>query len=110
MSSLVNESALLDLITEAVRRAVREELATAPQKPHSYLDVAAAASLASVSPQTVRLWIRQGRLRRYSTGRSLRVRRDELEALLAAGPDSDSAADPAAAALELLNGRRGRRP
>lgn len=107
--ALINEGELLDLITAAVRKAVRDELDAAGDKdPRSreYLDVATAAAMASVSGQTVRGWVRQGRLTRYSTGRSLRVRRDELEALLAAGPDRSRAVDPATAAIELLNNKR----
>jgi excisionase family DNA binding protein len=55
--------------------------------------VAEGAQIASVSPQTIRVWIKAGRLRGYNAGRVLRVRRQELEDFLAAGPSLATTTD-----------------
>lgn len=80
--SLFDEHALRELVENATRRVVREELSRAPGRDR-YLPVAEAAQIAGVAPDTIRSWIGQGRLRRYNAGREIRVRRSELDALLA---------------------------
>lgn len=67
-----------------VRQIVRDELAKA--KPANddgdYLTTAEAARIASVTPGTIRRWIREGELTRHEAGARVRVKRDELEAFL----------------------------
>jgi excisionase family DNA binding protein len=65
-----------------VRQIVRDELAKTKPANDEYLSTAEAARIASVTPGTVRRWIRQGELTRYEAGAHVRVKRDELEALL----------------------------
>ena len=71
-------------LEDEIRRIVREELAK--QKPANdeggYLSTTEAARIASVTPGTIRRWIREGELNRYEAGAHVRVRRDELEAFL----------------------------
>ena len=80
--SLFDEHALRELIEDATRRVVREELSREPGRDR-YLPVAEAAEVAGVAPDTIRAWIGQGRLRRYNAGREIRVRRSELDVFLA---------------------------
>lgn len=56
-----------------------------PAPPAEYLTTAAAATVASVSEGTIRRWVRDGKIRGYRAGRVLRVRRDELDQMLATG-------------------------
>ena len=85
--SLFDEGALRTLISEEVRRAVRDELERKPRSRESLamVSVAEAARLCSVAPQTIRVWGRAGRLTLHRAGRVWRVRVADLEALLAAG-------------------------
>lgn len=78
-------------------RALRAALHEARRGPssHEYLDTDEAADLARVTPATVREWIKQGKLRRYGSGRRLLVRASEIHELLA--PDE---ADPIDRAVE----------
>lgn len=82
---IFDEQRLRDLIADVVREVLRAELATAPGRD-DFLTVVAAAQVAAVHPTTVREWIGEGKLGRYYAGARLRVRRSELEALLAAAP------------------------
>lgn len=72
-------------LEEMIRAIVREELArTQPApEPDVYLSPAAAAELAGVAPATIRRWVAEQRLPGYHAGRAIRIRRSELEALLA---------------------------
>lgn len=93
------EEQLADLVERTVRRVIREELGTARA---DYLSAVEAAQVAGVSAQTVRAWIRAGKIPGYRAGRVWRVRRNELESLLAAGnPDTEAPRD---FALRLLRG------
>jgi excisionase family DNA binding protein len=95
-------------IDEAIRQAVREELrealksfrAPAPATPDELLSVERAAELADVSKATIRRWVEQGLLKRYGSGRALRVRRDEV--LSVRPPELEDETDPDAIALKLL--------
>jgi excisionase family DNA binding protein len=89
--TLFDEGALRTLISEEVRRAVREELERKPRSPESLtmVSVAEAARLCSVAPQTIRAWGRAGRLTLHRAGRVWRVRVADLEALLVAGGPQD---------------------
>ena len=51
-----------------------------------------AATVASVNEGTIRRWVRAGKLRGYRAGRVLRVRRDELDRMLATGRRAPSKA------------------
>jgi excisionase family DNA binding protein len=114
------------LIDEAIRAAVRDELRAVidaevlpllrhfatprPETPaierpdKRYISAKAAARLAGVCDETVRNWIRQGRLRRYNAGRMLRVDSDELAQFLATGAGPAAGIDIASRAMELLTG------
>lgn len=79
----------LDQLREEIRQIVREELAAAGGALSSrgeYMSTAEAGQLAAVSQGTIRRWIREGRLTAAGAGRELRVRRDEIEALMSTGP------------------------
>lgn len=77
----------LDTLRDAIAAIVREEVAKLAPKgapADDYLTVGAAAELASVAPGTVRRWVREGQLTEHRAGRTLRVKRRDLERLLAA--------------------------
>jgi excisionase family DNA binding protein len=83
------ELELRRLIKEAVREAVAAELrdvlaALQVARPvgAGYLRVAAAAEYAGVHAQTVRGWVRDGKLVSYREGRVIRVRAEDLDNLL----------------------------
>lgn len=67
--------ALVSALVEAAR-------APQPDPPAEYLTTAGAAQLASVTPETVRRWVRDQKLRGYRSGRFVRVKRADLEQLL----------------------------
>jgi excisionase family DNA binding protein len=91
--SLFDETALRDIIRDEVRTAIRQELGKKPVTAGDYVSVVEAANIASVQGQTIRAWIRSGRLTEYKAGRVLRVRRSELETFLAAAPRPATASD-----------------
>ena len=82
--SLFDERALREIVAEELRRVLREELTSGgrPANDAEYLPVTEAAARASVAPATIRVWMAQGRLRRYHAGRELRVRGAELAELM----------------------------
>lgn len=106
---------LEEVIATAVRAAVREEtrplreaLERLTPPTGDYLTPIEAGKVAGVHPETIRQWVRDGRLPKHKAGREYRIRRDELDAFLAgpdgpAGPDDDDAA--AAAMLAKLRRR-----
>lgn len=83
-----------EMLRAMVRDIVREELARA--KPAAsdataHLSTRAAARHAGVAMGTIRRWIHDGKLRELRAGRHLRVRRVDVDALLAGehdGPDA----------------------
>ena len=85
---------LIETLRAIVRDIVREEMAVArpaTSDATSHLSTRAAAIHAGVAMGTIRRWIRDGKLREHRAGRHLRVRRTDLEALLAGhhvGPDA----------------------
>ena len=112
------ESAFRAMMREEMHIVVREELRafSAEQSPANatvargvpadgYLSVEEAAELARVSKNTIRAWVKDGKLPRRMAGRELRVRRDELHQLLAAEPDA-SGPTPEAVVANLLGRRR----
>ena len=84
--NLFNEDALREIIRDEIRATLRQELGKKPAASGEFVSVADAAQIASVAQQTIRVWIRGGKLKRYNAGRVYRVRRTELEALLASPP------------------------
>ena len=81
MSAVFDESRLRDLIRSAISDAIAER----PKEADTYLSVGRAAAVAEVAPATIRSWIAEGRLGRFRAGRELRVKRSELDRLLASG-------------------------
>lgn len=76
-------------LEEMIRKIVRDELAKQATPANDdapageYLSTAEAADLARVSVYTIRRWVRNGELTRHEAGSRVRIRRDELEKLLA---------------------------
>ena len=83
--SLFDEAALRALIAEEMRRVLREEVSRLVDRDE-YLSVASAAQLAELTPDTIRAWIREGRLSERWAGRERRVRLSDLERALATPP------------------------
>jgi excisionase family DNA binding protein len=100
--SLFDERSLRALVSDEIRRVLCEEKSNAPLS--IYLPVAEAAAVAAVTPDTIRVWIGQGRLNRYAAGRELRVKRSELEDFLRIGP-TRSRLSPEREAEEFLSRR-----
>lgn len=71
------------MIEAIVDRRLEERLAELRAPSSEYLSVAEAAALARVTPGTIRRWVRAGELTRHEAGSRVRIRRDELERLLA---------------------------
>lgn len=70
-------------IEQLIRSLIRDELAKAkPANDTEYLSTTEAARLASVTPGTIRRWVRSGELTRHEAGARVRIRRDELERLM----------------------------
>lgn len=99
---LLDENTLRELVRAEVRKAIREELRTGSAAMADYLPVVEAARIAAVAPDTIRIWIGQGRLGRYAAGRELRVKVSELEAFLRSGADGDGALSPEEEARRFL--------
>ncbi len=79
-----------------IRSIVRDELAkaTAAAKPDEYLSTRAAAELADVAAETIRRWVRIGKLAEHRAGRCVRVSRADLERMLREGSRRVANADP----------------
>jgi excisionase family DNA binding protein len=89
--SLFNEAELREIIHEEVQSAVLQVMGKKPAAAGEFVSAAEAAKIASVSSQTIRAWIRSGKLATYKAGRVLRVKRTELEEFLTIGPTPDHA-------------------
>jgi excisionase family DNA binding protein len=106
-------------IKEAVRAVVKEEiaalketLASTPSRrlTDEFWPVRKAAKVASVSPWTVREWVKLGRVRAYGSGRLLRLRRSEFELFLTnLGRTPMETVDTDRRAEEILARHRARR-
>ena len=68
--SLFNESEFREIIRDEVRMAIRE-LGKKPATAGEFVSVADAAQIASVATQTIRVWVREGRLTGYHAGLEL---------------------------------------
>jgi excisionase family DNA binding protein len=103
-------------LDEAIERAISRALASRPAlvpvapTPAGYLKVTVAAERYSVAPETLREWIRAGKLPRHRAGRHWLVRPDEVEALIARGgttaPAEVDPAEVAARVFRRVNARR----
>jgi excisionase family DNA binding protein len=65
--------------------SVRNENVNQPDLSDSFLTVAEVAELLKLNQQTVRNWIDQGSLPAFRVGRRVRIRRSDLEQVLAEG-------------------------
>ena len=77
------EEAIRTIVREELR-PIREALATlkAPAAAAEMMTGTEAAELARRSPETIRAWVRGGKLKRYGANGRLLVRRDEMLKLL----------------------------
>jgi excisionase family DNA binding protein len=66
----------------------------------TYLTVAEVAQMLKLNQQTVRNWIDQGSLPAVRVGRRVRIKRSDLEKILAEGYSGGSAAQPAGPSAE----------
>ncbi len=102
-------AAVREALEAELPRAVREALRVvqgAAAAPVEYLKTAEAARVAQVAEETIREWVRDGRLPRHNAGRELRVRRDELEAFLdGQGPKTAGSVEQATARAAAILGR-----
>lgn len=96
---------LREVVREEVRAALVEAGTTNPDGD-GYLSVQKAADLADVHADTIRAWIRAGRLHGYRAGRELRVLRTELHRFLEAGDLADTRETPEEEAATILARRR----
>jgi excisionase family DNA binding protein len=90
-----NPSVLGDALLGAIRQVFREEVQTLLKKAHgpwtketprSYLSVKEAADMASLASSTVRLYIRQGKLKALKVGRRVVIEKAELERFMSLTP------------------------
>ncbi len=108
------EEALAAVVRDAVRplqeevARLREELKTAKRVDGpKYLSPEHAAEIADVEPDTIRDWVKAGRLPRYGAGRGVRVKLDDLEELMRRDGGSDApTVDLDAMAAKIVRGRR----
>jgi excisionase family DNA binding protein len=84
------------LVKQEVRAAVHEALGPVLEHVKGgvpgdvvYLSVEKAAATAEVHPDTIRAWVKAGRLPEHRAGRELRIRRDELHRFLDRVGDGD---------------------
>jgi excisionase family DNA binding protein len=105
-------SALAEEIKAALREVLREELPRAlsllqPRTDEDgYLSVQKAATLVEVHPDTIRAWVKDGRLVAHRAGRELRIRRDQLRRFLEGGGPQKNRPTPEEKAAEILGRRR----
>lgn len=86
----MSESKIRAAVEALVSALVDAARAPTPEPVAEYLSTVAAATVASVNEGTIRRWVRAGKLRGYRAGRVLRVRRDELDQMLATGRRSSA--------------------
>jgi excisionase family DNA binding protein len=100
------------VIREEVPAAVRRAMADNPRASGNgeYLTPEKAADVADVHIDTVRLWLKDGKLPTHWAGKRKRVLRSDLEQLMAAGPlgqddEGPSSDEIAARALAKREGK-----
>lgn len=105
------DGALRSLVRDVVREELKlavGELARGTSAANDnagggYLSIGRAAKIADVAPNTVRTWIRRGKLAGHKAGRVYRVRRCDLDGFLASGsPATTPPADLRSRARDLL--------
>jgi excisionase family DNA binding protein len=110
------ETALRQIVADVVREELLAALAHAISQPEMgtgrrYVSPAQAASIAGVAPETIRAWVRQGRLHDYRAGRLLRVSIDDPHASMVPKESSstrtpEEEADLAIARMQEVNKTR----
>jgi excisionase family DNA binding protein len=86
-----------EALLQAIRQAVREEFIAVLHShgqridgndgpEDAFLTIKEAARLSRIAPSTIRLYIRQRRLRAQKVGRRVIIKRADLEAFLSANP------------------------
>ena len=107
------DETLRDVVRNEVRTVFREELRAAlgdPDTRHSapsaFMSIKQAADHVAVHPDTVRNWIKTGKLPEHRAGRGLRVRRTELEQCLQGLQSNDGRLGPEEEAMAILARRR----
>ena len=97
-------------VREVLRDELREALAEMREKRSSstaeYLTVADASKIADVHEDTIRAWVKAGRLPRRQAGRELRIRRDDLVRFLDGEPTSGERPTPQDEAAAILARRK----
>jgi excisionase family DNA binding protein len=85
------ENYLHDLVRKAVTEGISDAQALASQSlsAREFLTLSEAAERAAVSKGTIRNWVKSGKLRTCGTGRVLRIKVRELDALLTRGAAGD---------------------
>ena len=91
----------MNSLEDIIRAIVRDELARSSRPTDEYLSTTAAAQFADVSVGTIRRWVREGKLKEHRAGRSVRVRRQDLERLLSKVPER-TGLDPEAIARRVF--------
>lgn len=110
-----------ETIDTLVARRVREELSAferrivelvKPVQGGDYLTPGEAAKVASVHVDTVRLWLKSGKLPKHHAGGRMRIRREDLDRFLSSGPSGPEGGSPSAAdiASVALGRRKGKLP
>lgn len=82
-------------------RAIRSEMR--PTAEDGYLSIEKAAALAEVHADTLRGWIKDGRLPEHRAGRELRVRRSELHRFMERGGSKATQVSPEETAAVILS-------
>jgi excisionase family DNA binding protein len=116
------ESELRDLIREATKLALRDELPALLrehlkpllERPDAApgdggpLSTEAAAAYAGVSAATIREWVTAGQLRAQRAGRVIKIRHGDLDAFLArrAGTHAEGVVDLSERARAILSGKK----
>lgn len=101
---------LRSLIREELRAALRGQATQAPSPPpprRLYMSLSEAERESGYSSDTLRRWIREGRLRAERAGRRghYRIRPEDLQAALRPAA-AEAPVDPDAIARAILTGRR----
>lgn len=76
MSAILSEAILEEV--RSVARAEAERLLEQARELPRYLSVKRASEVTSYPEDTIRKWLRQGRIKNYGTGRSVRVKLSEI--------------------------------
>jgi len=99
------EDAIRTIVREELR-PIREALATlkGPTAATEMMTATEAAELARRSPETIRAWVRAGKLKRYGANGRLLVQRDELLRLLQSGTQPMTDGELDAIANRLMGG------